>query len=179
MEDKVYLCPWGEKYITIFNLFDLSIKRINIEIPKYCYKNIMIKGNEIILFPEKLENGIIVYDIEKGKQIRKICLKYNNICDIVIAEGDKVFILPNKVKEIVVLDLFEWKLNIIKELDIDEEVVWYEVRNISNKKFVIPYTERKSMLYFEEKKFEILKCQHYIDEEISQLLLKLKLNKYI
>ena len=175
-KDKAYLCPWGEKYITIFDLSHLSIKKINIEIPQYCYKNIVVKEKEIILFPEKLENGIIAYDIESEKQVKKMCLNCNNICDIVIENENKVFILPNKEKNAIVLHLFKWNYEVINELNIDEDVVWYEVRNILNKIFIIPYTEKNNMIYFEKNEFKILKCQHYIDEEIRQLFLMLKIN---
>lgn len=136
----------------------------------------MVKEKEIILFPEKLENGIIAYDIESEKQVKKMCLNCNNICDIVIENENKVFILPNKEKNAIVLDLFKWNYEVINELNIDEDVVWYEVRNILNKIFIIPYTEKNNMIYFEKNEFKILKCQHYIDEEIRQLFLMLKIN---
>lgn len=175
--DKVYLCPWGEKYIITFNLSDSSIKRINIKIPQYCYKNIVIKGNEIILFPEKLDNGIVVYDIESVKQVRKMRLNCINTCDIVFQDKNKVFILPNKQRRAIILDLHKWSYDFTDILNIDEDVAWYEIRNISNRKFIIPYTERKYLVVFENGEFKILKCNHYKDEEMCQLLLKLKADK--
>lgn len=177
MKDKAYLCPWGEKYITIFNLSNLSVKRMNIEVPQYCYKNIIVKENEIILVPEKLGDGIIVYNIEKENQIKKLCLNENNICDIVIEDKNKVFILPNGKRMVIILDLFKWNYEILNGLNIDEDVVWYEVRNILNKKFIIPYTEKGNMVCFENNEFKILECQHYMDEEICQLLFKLKIGE--
>lgn len=176
-ENKVYLCPWGEKYITSFNMYDLVVKKNDLGIPKYCYKNIIIMGDDVILFPEKLGEGIIVYNIKEKRQIKKLCIQYNNLCDIVILEGYKAFILPNKAKEMIVIDLEKWEMQFIDNIDIDGDVVWYEVRSILNNKYIIPYNERKDMLYFEENKFKIFNVQHYIDEEINQLLLKLNLNK--
>ena len=129
------------------------------------------------MIPEKLGVGIVIYNIEKENQIKKLCLNENNICDIVIEDKNKVFVLPNGKRMVIILDLFKWNYEILDGLNIDEDVVWYEVRNISNKKYIVPYTEKGNMVCFEKNEFKILECQHYMDEEICQLLLKLKIGE--
>ena len=54
-----------------------------------------------------------------------MCLNCNNICDIVIENENKVFILPNKEKNAIVLDLFKWNYEVINELNIDVSAGFY------------------------------------------------------
>lgn len=182
--NKIYLCPWDCNKIFYLDLINEKIQALDIEVEKKMYRNIIIIGDYIYLFPRETPNDILTIDLnDYSTGRRKIGI--GEVSTLIVAvyydsDRNQITFFPSlKEQCIYILHMDTFEVERIKiDYDIDSELCqqtfWREIVEISDETFfVISNTISKEMPNY--KSVPILECHNqefktFILEEPKDLL---------
>lgn len=180
-ENIIYMCPWSHKHIYAFNMDTLEVKILQEEFMERKYCNIFEKNKKLILVPEKIDTGIVLYNLETGEK-EEIHIGVNDEGkaasyrgSIFDREKDKLFLLPYGGKAIIEINIVDWK---IKEHFVIvngrcDEYMWGKQKKVNNNILLPSESSETPMIVYEDGIISQLSIIPSDDYFISGLLMEM------
>ena len=153
---KIYLCPWSSTKILCFDTHTDIVKTISADIDVKMYAGIIIHNNSALLFPVKLERGILDVDINTGE--RKV-YNISNIQDVkdirytaLARIKGKIYLFPEEANNVAIVDIVDMSLDKLLKIEYNGEknLGWFSTRHTSYGEIVIPSDISTPMLLLNE-----------------------------
>ena len=178
-QNKIYFCPFNNSQVKCFDVLNKVTENIPIAVTSGIYTNVIAKDNYLYLMPQKLDNGILKYNLkDKSQKNLYVSSKYECItqyeCSFIV--DDIIYGLPWEGNTMYMFDCRNDKIE-IKEINDNSRNIYsyYCAHKINEERYLIISDNKNApCLIWDKDEIKLIDITLPEDYFIKELLMEIE-----
>lgn len=178
-QNKIYFCPFNNSQVKCFDVLNKVTENIPIAVTSGIYTNVIAKDNYLYLMPQKLDNGILKYNLkDKSQKNLYVSSKYESItqyeCSFIV--DDIIYGLPWEGNTMYMFDCRNDKIE-IKEINDNSRNIYsyYYAHKINEERYLIISDNKNApCLIWDKDEIKLIDIKLPEDYFIKELLMEIE-----